>query len=83
MAADDGTRAAGESMGVGMSDYYRISAPGKNSTGSACTFSIVVSEKDSEVIPEVEKLLMLEFAMHRAGVTATGPATIEPAERTA
>ena len=43
-------------------DTYKVSAPGLDKKGNEGEFSILVRERDSEVIPDCEKRLMLATA---------------------
>ena len=58
-------------------DTYKVSAPGVDKSGNEGVFSIRVHERDSEVIPECEKHLMLSMAAARKGIDLRPPITVE------
>lgn len=63
-----------------MSDAYKVSAPARDKRGNDGVFSITVRERDSEVIPEEEKRVMLMLAASRKGIDLVGTITIEAGE---
>jgi len=58
-------------------DQYKVFADCVNRKGEAGEFSIIVTERDSEVIPDEEKRLRLLFAASRCRIKITGSARIE------
>ena len=64
-----------------MSDYYRVSAPAITRRGLTKTYAIVVRESDSEVIPTLEKQLMLEHALRSKRLKLAGPVTVEAIDK--
>jgi hypothetical protein len=58
-------------------DTYKVSAPGLDKKGNEGEFSILVRERDSEVIPDCEKRLMLAMAATRKGIALRPPITVE------
>ena len=60
-----------------MMDKYKVSASSLDKNGNENEFAILVLERDSEVIPEFEKHLMLALAATRKGITLRPPITVE------
>jgi len=60
-----------------MMDTYKVSATGLDEEGDECEFSILVRERDSEVIPHDEKCLMLAMSANRKGVSLRYPYKVE------
>ncbi len=58
-------------------DKYRVSAQALNKNGDRGVFSILVYERDSEVISSAEKILMLEMAATRRQMILCSEASIE------
>lgn len=58
-------------------DAYKVSAQGSDKRGKTVSFSILVTERDSEVIPEFEKKLMLMIAAQKEGISLRSPIRVE------